>query len=144
VRPENLTFNSDGGQLFVTGPGGDSVVILYPFGIPEVAETILVGHDPAMMTASSNLLFITNPTSGDVSVLSIATHKMIAVMPVGTDPGQVLITPDEQFALVLNRESGSVTVLNIDAIQPGRNKSTALVTVIPVGSRPVSAAMHSV
>ena len=144
VRPENLTFNSDGGQLFVTGPGGDSVVILYPFGVPEVAETILVGHDPAMMTASRTMLFITNPASGDVSVLSIATHKMIAVMPVGTDPGQVLITPDEQFALVLNRESGSVTVLTIDAIQPGRNKSTALVTVIPVGSRPVSAAMHSV
>jgi DNA-binding beta-propeller fold protein YncE len=77
-------------------------------------------------------------------VLNIATHKMIAVVPVGTDPGQVAITPDEQLALVLNRESGNVTVLNIDAIQPGRNKSTALVTVIPVGSRPVSAAMHSV
>ncbi len=144
VRPENLEFNRDGGQLFVTGPGGDSVVILYPFGVPEVAETILVGHDPAMMTASSSMLFITNPTSGDVSVLNIATHKMIAVLPVGTDPGQVVITPDEQFALVLNRESGNVTVLNLDAIQPGRNKSTALVTVIPVGSRPVSAAIHSV
>jgi YVTN family beta-propeller protein len=144
VRPENLAFNRDGGQLFVTGPGGDSVVIVYPYDIPEVAETILVGHDPAMMTASSSMLFITNPASGDVSVLNIATHKMIAVVPVGTDPGQVAITPDEQLALVLNRESGNVTVLNIDAIQPGRNKSTALVTVIPVGSRPVSAAMHSV
>jgi DNA-binding beta-propeller fold protein YncE len=69
---------------------------------------------------------------------------VIAVVPVGSDPGQVLITPDEQFALVLNRESGTVTVLNIEAIRPNRNKSAALVTVIPVGSRPVSAAMHSV
>lgn len=144
VRPENLAFNRDGGQLFVTGPGGDSVVIVYPYDIPEVAETILVGHAPAMMTASNAMLFITSPASGDVSVLNVASHKVIAVVPVGAEPGQVAITPDDQFALVLNRESGNITVLNIDAIQPGRNKSTALVTVIPVGSRPVSAALHSV
>jgi YVTN family beta-propeller protein len=144
VNPENLAFNRDGGQLFVTGPGGDSVVIIYPYDIPEVAETILVGHAPAMMTASASLLFVTSPASGDVSVLNIASHKVIAVVPVGSDPGQVLITPDEQFALVLNREAGTVTVLNIEAIQPNRNKSAALVTVIPVGSRPVSAAMHAV
>jgi len=144
VRPENLAFNGDGGQLFVTGAGGDSVVILYPYNLPEVAETVLVGHAPAMMTASSSMLFISSPASGDVSVLNIASHKVIAVVPVGSDPGQVVITPDDQFALVLNREAGNVTVLNIDAIQPGRNKSTALVTVIPVGSRPVSAALHSV
>jgi YVTN family beta-propeller protein len=120
------------------------VVILYPYNLPEVAETVLVGHAPAMMTASSSMLFISSPASGDVSVLNIASHKVIAVVPVGSDPGQVVITPDDQFALVLNREAGNVTVLNIDAIQPGRNKSTALVTVIPVGSRPVSAALHSV
>lgn len=144
VRPEHMEFNRDGGQLFVTGPGSDSVAILYPYGIPEVAETIVVGHAPAMMTASAALLFITSPASGDVTVLHVGTHKVVTVVPVGSDPGQVAITPDEQFALVLNRESGSVTVLNIDAIAPGRNKSTALVTVIPVGSRPVSAAVHSV
>jgi YVTN family beta-propeller protein len=144
VRPDNLEFSRDGGQLFVTGSGGDSLVILYPYNIPEVAETILVGHDPAMMTASNSMLFITSPASGDVSVLNIASHRVIAVLPVGTEPGQVAITPDDQFALVLNRESGNISVLSIDAIQPGRNKSTALVTVIPVGSRPVSAALHSV
>jgi YVTN family beta-propeller protein len=145
VRPENLAFNKlDDGQLFVTGAGADSLVIVYPYNIPEVAETILVGHAPAMMTASNNMLFITSPASGDVSVLDIASHRVIAVVPVGEEPGQVAITPDDQFALVLNRKSGDVSVLNIDAIRPGRNKSTALVTVIPVGSRPVSAALHAV
>lgn len=145
VKPENLCFNRDGGQLFVTGSGRDAVVIIYPYDIPEVAETILVGHDPGMMTASSSFLFLTNSGSNDVTVLNIPTHKVVAVLPVGSDPGQVAITPDEVFALVLNRESGNVTVLNIDAIQPGRvSAAAALVTVIPVGSRPVSAAMHSV
>jgi YVTN family beta-propeller protein len=144
VRPDQLCFSQDGGQLFVTGEGMDAVVIVYPYNIPEVAETILAGHAPGAMTASSGLLFITNPASGDVSVLNIATHRIVAVVPVGSNPGQVAITPDELFALVLNRDSGDVTVLSIDAIQPNRPKSAPLVTVIPVGSRPVSAAMHSV
>ncbi len=145
VKPENLCFNQDGGQLFVTGSGRDAVVILYPYDIPEVAETILAGHAPGAMTASSSFLFLTNSASGDVSVLNIASHKVVAVLPVGSDPGQVAITPDEVFALVLNRESGNVTVLNVEAIQPGRvSAAAALVTVIPVGSKPVSAAMHSV
>ena len=110
-----------------------------------VAETILAGHNPGLMTASTSFLFLTNSASGDVSVLNIPTHRMVAVLPVGTDPGQVVITPDEVFALVLNRESGTITVLNLAAIQPGRvSAASALVTVIPVGSRPVSAAMHSV
>ncbi|MEP6960981.1 MAG: hypothetical protein ABI995_02825, partial [Acidobacteriota bacterium] len=43
VRPENLCFNRDGGQLFVTGAGMDAVVIVYPYNIPEVAETVLTG-----------------------------------------------------------------------------------------------------
>jgi YVTN family beta-propeller protein len=143
VRPEHLCFNSDGGQLFVTGPGQDSVVILYPFNVPEVAETVLVGQAPEGMTASRDLIFITSPTSGNVSVLHVGTHKVIAVVPVGNGPGSVAITPDDRFALVLNRESGNVAVLDIEAIQPNRYKSAALLTVIPVGSRPVSAAIHA-
>ena len=120
------------------------MVIVYPYDIPEVAETVVTGHGPAAMTASKELVFITNPASGDVSVLHVGTHKLLAVVPVGSDPGAVAITPDEQFALVLNRESGNVAVLNLDAIQPNKFKVAPLVTVIPVGSRPVSAAMHTV
>jgi len=143
VPPENLCFNADGGQLFVTGSGMDSLVILYPYDIAEVAETVLVGHAPAVMTASKSLLFITSPASGDISVLSVGTHKVLTVMPVGSDPGLVAITPDDRFALVLNRESGNIAVLDTNEILKNRNKGAALVTVIPVGSRPVSAAMHS-
>lgn len=143
VRPENLCFNADGGQLFVTGPGADSVVILYPYDIAEVAETVLVGHAPAVMTASQTLLFIASPASGDVTVLHIGTHKVLSVMPVGSDPATVAITPDDRFALVLNRDSGTIAVLDISAILKSRNRPAGLVTMIPVGSRPVSAAMHS-
>jgi YVTN family beta-propeller protein len=94
------------------------------------------------MTASQGLIFITSPESGNVSVLDVASHKVIAVVAVGSDPGAVAISPDDRFALVLNRESGNVAVLEIEKILPNRYKSAAPDFVIPVGSRPVSAAIH--
>jgi hypothetical protein len=141
VRPDYLCFNADGGQLFVTGEGMDAVVIVYPFQT-EVAATILAGHAPAAMAASSSYLFVASPESGDVTILSVETHRLMGLVQTGADPGFVSITPGEEYALVLNRKSGDVAVLDLRRI--GRNKSTGLLTVIPVGSRPVSAAVRSV
>jgi DNA-binding beta-propeller fold protein YncE len=150
VRPDHLCFNlgsegqTDGGQLFITGEDRDVVVIVFPYHTPEVFETVLAGHGLGAMAASDSFLFIASPQSGNVSILDITARKMIAVVSVGTDPGFVAVTPDDQYALVLNRKSGDVAVLRIGTIQPNRNKSAALLTVIPVGSRPVSAAVRRV
>jgi len=142
VRPDNLCFNSDGGQLFVTGEGLDAVVIVYPYHAAEVGQTVLAGHAPGPMAASASFLFIASPQSGNVSVLNVGTQKVIAVVAVGSDPGCVVVTPDDQYALVLNRRSGDMTVLRIERIQPNRPNPAAVRTVIPVGSRPVSAAVR--
>jgi len=144
MRPDNLCFNNDGGQLFITGEGMDAVVIVFPYHTPEVFQTVLAGHAPGAMAASESFLFVVSPQSGDVSILNIATSRVIAVVSVGSDPGFVAITPDDQYALVLNRKSGDVAVLRVGAIQPNRYKSAALLTVIPVGSRPVSATVRAV
>ncbi|MBV8842750.1 MAG: hypothetical protein JO307_08065 [Bryobacterales bacterium] len=141
MRPDFLCFHPDGGQLFVTGEGLDGVVIVYPFQT-EVAETVLAGHAPGAMAASSSFLFVASPQTGGVSILSTANYKLMALVQTGTDPGYVALTPDEKYALVLNRVSGDVAVLDLRRIK--RNKSAGLLTVIPVGSRPVSAAVRSV
>jgi hypothetical protein len=153
VRPDNLTFNqstepgnTDGGQLFVTGEGMDGVVIVYPYHTPEVGSTVLAGHAPGAMAASRKSLFVASPQSGDVSILDIGTQKMIGVLPVGNDPGFIVITPDDQYALILNRKSGDVAVLYADLNPHIRYKERTgkLLTVIPVGSKPVSAAIRRV
>lgn len=142
VRPENFCFKGDGGQLFLTGAGMDAVVVVYPFRT-EVAETALAGKAPAQMAASTSpdYLFVSNPPTGDVTVLDIETRRAIAVVAVGEMPGYIAITPDSQYALVLNQRSGSMAVIRIAAIVSKRTKSAPLFTMIPVGSRPVSAAV---
>jgi YVTN family beta-propeller protein len=96
------------------------------------------------MAASQSFLFIASPESGNVSIFDINSERVIAVVAVGSDPGFITVTPDDQYALVLNRKSGDVAVLRIGSIQPNRYKTASLLTVIPVGSRPVSAAVRAV
>jgi DNA-binding beta-propeller fold protein YncE len=154
VRPDNLCFNrsttggTEGGQLFVTGEGMDGVVIVYPYHTPEVKETVLAGRAPGAMAASYSFLFAASPSSGAVSILSIDRRTVVGVVSVGSDPGFVAVTRDDQYALVLNRKSGDVAVLRVGAIGSSneslRLKKAALLTVIPVGSRPVSADVRGV
>lgn len=145
VRPDYFCFKPDGGQLFITGQGMDAVVIVYPYST-EVAGTILAGRSPGPMAASQSpdYLFVANPASGDVTVVDIEIHRTIAVVAVGTEPQFIAVTPDNQFALVLNRRSGNMAILRLADIVPTRTRSAPLFTVIPVGSGPVSAAVARV
>jgi YVTN family beta-propeller protein len=148
VSPDHLCFNADGGQLFLTGEGLDGVVIVYPYHTPEVAETVLAGRAPGAMAASDSFLFVASPQSGVVSILRVATLQVVAVVSVGSEPAFIAVTRDDEYALVLNRQSGDVAVLSIGSIAPDnesvRFKKAALLTVIPVGSRPVSADVKGV
>ncbi len=143
VRPDHLCFTADGGQLFITGEGMDAVVVVYPYRT-EVAQTRLAGHSPGAMAASRNpgYLFVANPAAGDVTIIEIDTQRVIAVAAVGADPAYITITPDGQYALVLNRASGDMAVIRLGAIKIDRRRSAPLLTMIPVGSRPVSAAVR--
>ena len=151
LEPANFCFLPDGGQLFVTGPGMDGVVIVLPFST-EVGETILAGRAPGPMATWTappySYLFVSNPESGDVTVLDIDTRKLVVVVHTGGEPKQILFTPDNQYALVLNHGSGDMAVVRISEFTTGPNsdwalryKSGPLFTMVPVGARPVGAAV---
>ena len=147
VRPDHLCFNSDGGQLFVTGEGMDGVVVVYPYYTPQIGQTVLAGHNPGSMAVSTSpgYLFVANPESADVSILDIETGKVVAVTPVGTQPSSITITPDDQYALVLNQASGDMAVIRIQNVtRAARWKKGPLFMLIPVGSKPVSAAVVAI
>ena len=156
VRPDNLCFKSDGGELFVTGDGGDAAAVVFPYFTPQVAETVLAGHAPgAMATTLSEpparqYLFVANPKSAEVSILDITRRRIIAVTQVGAQPSQITITPDDQYALVLNQGSGDMAVLRIANITRAaaseyrRSLKGPIFMMIPVGSKPVSTAILAI
>jgi DNA-binding beta-propeller fold protein YncE len=138
VEPVHTCVTRDGGQLFVSGPGMDAVVVVFPF-TTEIGETLLAGNAPGAMaiSAAPEYLFVANPTEGRITILDIVSRKLVGIVSVGQEPGSILFTPDRQYALVLNRKSGDVAVIRMDLIRGQRNKTAPLFTMIPVGSRPV-------
>lgn len=152
MEPRQFCFKADGGQLFVTGAGMDAVAIIHPYRT-EVSETLLAGHAPGVMAASwirPEYLFVANPGSDDVTVVDIETRRVVAAITVGQEPGHILFTPDNQYALVLNRRSGDLAVVRTASILGSRSKTVPhtrtapLFTMIPVGLQPVSAVVRSV
>jgi YVTN family beta-propeller protein len=145
LSPRHFCFTPDGGQLYVTGDGMDAVVSVYPYRT-EVVETILAGRAPdsmAITDTNPSFLLVANPETNSVTVLDVETGKLTALVQVGQGPRYILITPDNQYALVLNEKSGDLAVIRIYSLGARRpNYRTApLFTLIPVGEKPVSAAV---
>jgi YVTN family beta-propeller protein len=121
--------------MFVSGAGADVVAIVSPYQ-SEVGETILAGRTPGAMAVSDagNLLFVTNPGSGDLTVLDIDTRHLSASVHVGEDPGEVLLTPDGEYALVVDRRSGNVSVVRIATVLDHKVRAKPLFTVFPTAA----------
>jgi YVTN family beta-propeller protein len=96
------------------------------------------------MTVDVNNLYVANPESGDLTVIAIADRQLLAKIPVGQDPVQVMVTPDNQYVLVLNRGSSDLSVIRVSKLGGDlRGKGAPLFTVIPLGATPVNAAVCS-
>jgi hypothetical protein len=143
MRPDRLCVKDDGGQVFINGEGIDAVATVYPFQT-EVANTMLAGRNPGAMAISAawGYLLVANPDADNVTIVSIANQRVLAVAPVGKRPEFITVTPDGNYALVLNRESGDMAVLHL-VIEPRRSRSAAIAARIPVGSSPVGAVVRS-
>lgn len=148
MRPDNLCFNSDAGQLFVSGEGMDGVAIVFPYNPLIVEQTVLAGRDPGVMACSAEppYLFVGSNSGSDVCVLNIDTRKVIGLVDVGQRPTYITTTPDNQYALVLDRDAGAMAIIHIPAIRvtPAmvRSKSgVSLFTLLDVGPGPVHAAV---
>lgn len=135
LAPTRFCFNADGGQMFVTGAGEDALAIVSPYQ-NEVDSTILAGRTPAAMAVSDkrNALFVTNRESGDLTILDIDTRAVSASVHVGENPGEVLLTPDGEYALVIDQRSGNVSVVRIITVLDRKNKVKPLFTVFPTAA----------
>jgi YVTN family beta-propeller protein len=148
MAPENLCFNADAGQLFISGAGMDAVAIVFPYDTLEVEQTVLTGRDPGVMACSVNpeYLFVASHSGSDVCVMDVTSRKVIGIVGVGQKPDYIAVTPDSQYALVLDEASGDMAVIRVTGIrvtaEASRLKSGAgLFTVVPVGAKPVQAAI---
>jgi YVTN family beta-propeller protein len=104
----------------------------------EVGGSYLIGSQPARgtVTADNSRMYVSNFGSNTIAVYDIDLGKVIATLPVGSHPDGLALSQSQNYLLVLNSQSGDVTVIQ-------RRKSTklepteySLLTMIPAGVQP--------
>jgi len=149
IEPRHYCVSPDGGQVFLSGDGMDAVAILFPFDT-EIWQTALAGHAPGAMATSATkppYLLVANPGDNGITVLNGDTLTLAALVQVGRDPSQILITPDQKWALVVNSASGDLAVIRLLSLNASQServlhyRTAPIFTLIPVGQKPVSAAV---
>jgi YVTN family beta-propeller protein len=89
-----------------------------------------------VVTLDNSRLYVSNFGSNTVAVYDIDQGKMVATMPVGSHPDGLALSQDQNYLLVLDSQSGDVTVIQKRKprkLEPGEY---SLLTMIPVGVQP--------
>jgi YVTN family beta-propeller protein len=149
IEPKHICVSADNGQMFLSGEGMDAVAILFPYDT-EIWQTVLAGRAPGAMAATNTrppYLLVANPEANRITVLNVDTQTLAAVVEVGQSPCQIVLTPDNQWALVVNENSGDLAVIRVASLNAAQServlhyKTAPIFTMVRVGERPVSAAV---
>jgi len=92
----------------------------------------------ATVTATStnaNLAYIPNSSTGNVSVVSTLSNKIVATIPVGSSPGGITFSADGSTGYVANAGSNNVSVIN--------TASNSVIATTMVGNYPIGLALST-
>lgn len=99
----------------------------------RILGTLGAGLAIACGVHAAPFAFITNCGSNDVSVIDIATDRVVATVPVGACPYGVAVTRGGAHAYVTNRDDASLSVIDGTTFRESAR--------IPVGTRPMGVAV---
>ena len=136
--PVSLTLKPDGGELMVCNFDSDSISIIET-GNDEVGSSLEIGQHPSrgVVTLDNSRLYVTNFGSNSVAVYDIDLGRRIADRStVGSRPDGLALTPDQNYLLVLDTQSGDVTVIQKRKARKLEPTEYSLLTLIPVGMQP--------
>jgi YVTN family beta-propeller protein len=139
-----LALKPDGGELIVCNFDSDNVSIIETT-TDEVSGSYLIGTHPAraLVSADNSRLYVSNFGSNSVAVYDIDMGKLIATLPVGSQPDAIAFDASQNYLLVLDSQSGDITVIQKRKprkLEPGEY---GLLTMIPAGMQPNNVVVKS-
>ncbi|HEV2494093.1 MAG TPA: beta-propeller fold lactonase family protein [Terriglobia bacterium] len=142
AAPTLLALKPDGGELFVLCGERALLAIVDTFH-DNVEENHPAGHAPAaaVFRRDSSVLYTADAGDGSVTALDVQNRVVLDSTHAGAEPRALALTPDERYLVVADAGSASVAILRAVSGATAASDRGALVTMIPVGARPVAVAI---
>ncbi len=118
-RPHGLKALPDG-RLLVTAEGTRELVVVDPQAA-KVAARILTGREVSHMVAASpdgKRAYVTSLAGGSVTVIDLATGRIVKDIPTGKGAEGLDATPDGREIWVANRDANTITVIDVKTLAP--------------------------
>ncbi len=116
--------------------GSDELVWINTASFEEVGRTAGVGPGPFSVAATPDgrFLIVNNSGGSTLSIVSVATRKLVGEVQVGEQPIVVRMHPNGHQAWVSNELSGTLSILELPAQPRGRPAGDALNELVVVGT----------
>lgn len=133
-QPTHLTMKPDGGEIFVSNTGSDSISEIAPY-TNEVGGTYPIGNAPAhgLISQDGSALWVANSGSESVSLYSILDGHLVSILQTGRAPDALALSADEHLLLAADTKSGDVALIRTTS-----KLGPALFSILPAGENPVA------
>ena len=124
-----MVLKPDGGELYVTVPESHGIEIINT-ATAEVAQSMLVGLAPSngILSSSADELYLSDPAAGRILPITITMRLVRPPIAVGHQPGTCRLDPSGELLVVANRDSNDLAIIRV--------RTSSLLTMVPVGTRP--------
>jgi YVTN family beta-propeller protein len=136
--PVHLAMKPDGGEIFVSNFGGNSVSEIAT-GSAEVGGATLIGDHPlgGVVSPDNATLWVSDYVANAVAAYSIDDGKLVNMVRVGVGPGPLALSRDGFLLLAVDGLSGDVSVVRTISYKPkGEPVTGSLFTVMSAGKHP--------
>ncbi len=132
TTPVQLALKPDGGEIFVSNFGSDSITEIAT-GTNEVGGTTMIGTRPVhgIVSADNGTLWVSNFGADSISLYSIDDGRIEGSVHTGSAPDALAFSADEHLLLATDAHSGDVSVIRTQGKQ-----GPALFTIMPAGGAP--------
>lgn len=140
VTPVHLAMKPDGGEIFVSNFGSDSISEISTW-TNEVGGTYVIGSKPThgIVTRDNSTLWVSNFGSDLISIYSIDDGQLVTTVHTGSGPDALAFSADEHILLAADAHSGDVAVIRTQGKQ-----GAALFTILPAGVSPNAIAVKAI
>ena len=127
--PRDVTFSSDGKNVYFTQAGVDSVGVLN-VAAGKISSQIATGESPHLLifTPNNEYALVVVQATNELSLIDPKSLKVDSSISVGKNPHWVAVSGNSETAFVTNEAENTVSVVSLE--------DKKVVATIPVGNGP--------